>query len=61
MKHSPPLRCSAEALEDGWFKTGDVGMWRADGNLQIIDRKKVGLIFVDDPILTLLSSIGTPE
>jgi long-chain acyl-CoA synthetase len=35
---SPEL--SAECMEDGWFKTGDVGMWRADGNLQIIDRKK---------------------
>eukprot|EP01083_Nonionella_stella_P151258 483037_1 len=24
----------------GWFKTGDIGLWREEGRLQIIDRKK---------------------
>lgn len=26
--------------KDGWLKSGDIGLWTIDGNLQIIDRKK---------------------
>ncbi|ROW02379.1 hypothetical protein VSDG_02588 [Cytospora chrysosperma] len=32
---------TAESLtSDGWFKTGDIGEWDANGHLKLIDRKK---------------------
>jgi len=31
---------TAEAIRDGWFHTGDLAVWDATGNVNIVDRKK---------------------
>lgn len=31
---------TAKAIEDGWFKTGDIGVMNEDGYFKIVDRKK---------------------
>lgn len=31
---------NAKAFEEGWFKTGDIGLFDAMGQLMVIDRKK---------------------
>ncbi|HEU0035758.1 MAG TPA: long-chain fatty acid--CoA ligase [Kofleriaceae bacterium] len=64
--YKDPEATAAAFTEDGWFCTGDVGRWTADGFLQIIDRKKDILVtaggknippanieakFVDDPVI----------
>eukprot|EP01084_Bolivina_argentea_P056034 102605_1 len=36
-------KTEAVLFKDGWFATGDIGQWRMDGKLQIIDRKKIYL------------------
>lgn len=35
-----PEETAKAITEDGWFKTGDIGEWTAEGNLKIIDRAK---------------------
>jgi malonyl-CoA/methylmalonyl-CoA synthetase len=37
-------RETAEAFDDGWFRTGDIGRRRADGSYQILGRASVDII-----------------
>ena len=45
---------TAEAIRDGWFHTGDLGVWDAYGNVNIVDRKK-------DVIISGGENISSPE
>jgi fatty-acyl-CoA synthase len=45
---------TAEAIVDGWFHTGDLGVWDATGNIHLVDRKK-------DVIISGGENISSPE
>jgi long-chain acyl-CoA synthetase len=38
--HEDPAATAAAFTDDGWFRTGDIGRFTAEGFLQIVDRKK---------------------
>lgn len=42
-------QATTEMFEDGWLKSGDVGIVNEEGYIWIVDRKKVGLTSNDEP------------
>ena len=66
---------TAEALRNGWFHTGDVGMFDADGYLSIVDRKKdmilrggfnvypreIEEVMLAHPAVSMVAVIGVPD
>jgi long-chain acyl-CoA synthetase len=66
---------TAEALRNGWFHTGDIGVLDADGYLSIVDRKKdmilrggfnvypreIEEVMLTHPAVSLVAVVGVPD